>query len=134
MQNERHPSSEDYANVLTRAHILRGHSLFSLSATYTTDSLRIQTIAWEGKPITKVAKLDFQVVAFGHLFSIACLMHRNAVIGCLPLTYLTRVKLLRCIHLFRFFAYLVSSSLSLSLSLSPSLSISILFQFPSFNS
>lgn len=121
MQSERHPSSEDYANVLGRGHTLRD-TLSFLSFCNIHDSLRIQTIAWEGKPITKVAKLDFQVVAFGHLFSIACLMLRNAAIGCLPLTYLTRVKLLRCIHLFRFFAYLVPL-------LSLSLCISILFQF-----
>ena len=72
MQSERHPSSEDYANVLGRGHTLRD-TLSFLSFCNIHDSLRIQTIAWEGKPITKVAKLDFQVVAFGHLFSIACL-------------------------------------------------------------
>lgn len=33
----------------------------------------------ESKPISKVAKLDFQVIAFGHLFSIAHLMLRNAI-------------------------------------------------------
>lgn len=33
----------------------------------------------ESKPISKVAKLDFQVIAFGHLFSIAQLMLRNAI-------------------------------------------------------
>lgn len=35
----------------------------------------------ESKPISKVAKLDFQVIAFGHLFSIARLMLRNVAIG-----------------------------------------------------
>lgn len=34
----------------------------------------------ESKPISKVAKLDFQVIAFGHLFSIARLMLRNVAI------------------------------------------------------
>lgn len=51
----------------------------------------------ESKPITKVAKLDFQVVAFGHLFSIARLILRNAAIGYLADLFNTCKKLPRCV-------------------------------------
>lgn len=93
MQSERHPSSKDYANVLVYLQLARLSSTSSLLLSATLSFLSFCNIrdrlaensdnSRGSKPITKVAKLDFQVVAFGHLFSIARLMLRNATTGCL---------------------------------------------------